>query len=543
MNIAGSSYNQNSNLENTSNQQDDIDEITQILTGITYNSGTDTTTIDNNVNITGNLSIPDYANINDTLDDILESIVELFDKTTDISYDTNVTTIDGALYVNDGVVFDNGLELSMYGISDVGAMLNAQQTSIEYFDSQLWGFEYNDSTHMNTYTSNIELNTGYNLTIDGLNVKTSIDSINTTLTDVSYSSDTTTINNNVVISSGKTLTVDGTNIKSSINTINTTLTDISYSSDTTTINNNVVISSGKTLTVDNINISNSVVVYDTSGTYNITAPTNAKSAYIFVVAGGGGAGSSGYGSIGSGNANQGGGGGGSGGCGECYIAFDATRTFTIVVGGGGSALSDSNGGTGGNSSVTYKGITLCYATGGGGGTKGNNNGSSTSRKDGGSAGEGSLYDGIAGGDGGVHGNITGIQGGAHPYRGAGGGSGGCAVDRDIAGYHYGEGINGCEYAYNGCKSVTGYPSNPSATGATIMSPVSDDGTYIYFYGGTSGGAGCAGGNVKQVISGRSYAGAGGSAPGASLYTTPLSDTEMTDNSSGGCGIAYVKYYY
>lgn len=72
------------------------------------------------------------------------------------------------------------------------------------------------------------------------------------LTDINYTTDTTTINNNVVVSSGKTLTVNGLNVKSQIDTntsnisaINTVMSGITYDSgnDITTVENRVIIKS------------------------------------------------------------------------------------------------------------------------------------------------------------------------------------------------------------------------------------------------------------------------------------------------------------
>ena len=64
------------------------------LTGITYDAGTDTTTIDNNVSITKTLSIPSYANVKTTLDTINTAI-------TGITYDS----------VNDDTVIQNNVVL------------------------------------------------------------------------------------------------------------------------------------------------------------------------------------------------------------------------------------------------------------------------------------------------------------------------------------------------------------------------------------------------------------------------------------------------
>jgi hypothetical protein len=72
-----------------------LDTSSTATTGITYNSGTDTTTIDNNVDITKILTIPGYVNVKLALDGIN-------DKLSGIAYTsgTDTTTIDNNVKIN-----------------------------------------------------------------------------------------------------------------------------------------------------------------------------------------------------------------------------------------------------------------------------------------------------------------------------------------------------------------------------------------------------------------------------------------------------------
>ena len=84
-------------------QSADIAQIKQDITGITYDDITDTTNIDNNVAITGTLSIPSYPNVATTLTD--------FDtRLTDISYNsvTDTTLINNNLDVSGNNIFQSG---------------------------------------------------------------------------------------------------------------------------------------------------------------------------------------------------------------------------------------------------------------------------------------------------------------------------------------------------------------------------------------------------------------------------------------------------
>lgn len=79
----------------------EIEKIKQDITDITYNDVTDTTNIDNNVNITndlivgGNLTIPNFANVGNTLSDFSNRLQG-------ISYSSagDITTIDNSVRVN-----------------------------------------------------------------------------------------------------------------------------------------------------------------------------------------------------------------------------------------------------------------------------------------------------------------------------------------------------------------------------------------------------------------------------------------------------------
>ena len=148
-------------------------------------------------------------------------------------------------------------------------------------------------TDTTTINNNLTLSTGKVFNIDGYsnvkttldNYNTSINTINTTLTDISFLTDTTTINNNLTLSTGKILSIPSysdvkttlDNYNTSINTINTSLSGISYlnssGQDLTTIDNNLTVSkilsipsySDVKTTLDNYNTSINTINTSLSG--------------------------------------------------------------------------------------------------------------------------------------------------------------------------------------------------------------------------------------------------------------------------------------
>ena len=176
------------------------------------------------------------------------SISSINTTLTDVTYSSNITKIDNILCVGNATN-ESVLCGSNGTITEV--KLNNNGTNHYSIQNDNGTFRIKNSTaSIDSYTDGnvlMSLSSVGNavimggLTANNVDVLNSISSINTTLTDISFSTDTTTINNNVVISAGKTLTLDGVNIGSSISTINTKLTGFSYDniSDTTIIDNRI----------------------------------------------------------------------------------------------------------------------------------------------------------------------------------------------------------------------------------------------------------------------------------------------------------------
>lgn len=261
MSIEGYSNAYSNNIEGNDTDsilQGEIDLLKYNTTGITYTSSGDLTQIDNNLKVTGTLAIPNFTNVETTLSSLNSSVSSLNQKTTGITYDSggdltsisNNVDISGGklLYVNSRDV-DNAFN-ELYTLFDDVATINTTLTDISY------------TTDLTTINNNLTLGTGKILNISGYsNVKTALDNLNTTLTDISYTTDLTTINNNLTLSTGKVLNIDGySNVKTtldtyntSINTINTNITGISYDNsaplfpDKTVIDNDLEIVTGKKL--------------------------------------------------------------------------------------------------------------------------------------------------------------------------------------------------------------------------------------------------------------------------------------------------------
>ena len=181
-NVTGSFYTSNSNLENLIPAQADITDITQRITGITYDGITDTTTIDNNVTIT----VPHVLTLNGI--NVYQTI------------NNNTTAIAG---------------------------LDTRVTNVETI---LTDVSYNSLTDTTTIDNNVLIQGSKTLTLNGQNVNTRFTNLETILTDISYNSltDTTTIANNVVIPTGKTLTLNGGDVDAQITALEDKTTGIFY---------------------------------------------------------------------------------------------------------------------------------------------------------------------------------------------------------------------------------------------------------------------------------------------------------------------------
>lgn len=188
-----------------------------------------------------------------------------------ITNENTYTDLETRIEANESDIYD--LQQS---ILDIDNTLTNHENRITLNETKLTDISY--STDVTTINNNVVISSGKTLTLDGLNVKSQIDTntsnietinnniatINNTLTDISYATDVTTINNNLVISSGKTLTLDGLNVKSQIDTntsniatLQTITSGMSYEAggvDLTTFNNNVTISSGKIFRIGTMNV-------------------------------------------------------------------------------------------------------------------------------------------------------------------------------------------------------------------------------------------------------------------------------------------------
>lgn len=115
----------------------------------------------------------------------------------------------------------------------------------------------------------------------------------TALTGITYTSgsDTTNIDNNVQITTGKNLLIGTTNVltslnnnQTSINTLNTNTTGITYTSgtDTTNVDNNVQITSGKKLYIGTMDVEAEINALDTSFTTGTINSTNLTTNNLYV---------------------------------------------------------------------------------------------------------------------------------------------------------------------------------------------------------------------------------------------------------------------
>ena len=180
------------------------------LTGISYNSSTDTTTIDNNLIVKTTNILTAFNDINFLL--------------SGISYNST----------NDTTTIDNNLIVKNTNIL----------TALNDINFKLSGISYNQTEDLTTISNHMLLPSGNNLMLGSINVKYSIDELNTKISGITYNStnDTTTIDNNLTVNN--VLTVQGLDVKTEIENIKATYT-------TGVINTDELIT--KTLTLKDIN--------------------------------------------------------------------------------------------------------------------------------------------------------------------------------------------------------------------------------------------------------------------------------------------------
>lgn len=204
--LTGNNYNAGQNLENSTPVSNDINDITQRITDITYDSTTDTTTISNNLVITS----PKILTINGYNVDARMDGLE-----TDLGVvETSIVTIQNVNDVQDD------------DIDNLQADMTSAQTDITALEQKTTGIFY-----------------------DGVE-------------------DLTTIDNDMTVSIGKILYVDGQDVDQRFNNIEHNMTGIAYDtgSDATTITNTYVSLVGNINQIGDIN-SNSNHIYNLSNVY------------------------------------------------------------------------------------------------------------------------------------------------------------------------------------------------------------------------------------------------------------------------------------
>lgn len=198
-NITGSFYTSNSNLENLIPSQADIADITQRITGITYDGITDTTTIDNNLTITtphiitlNGINVYETINNNTIAISGLDTRVSTLEtNTTGISYvsGTDTTTIAN------NVIIPAGKTLTLNG-GDVDAQITA-------LEDKTTGIFYNFTFNETLVDHDLIVAIGSELYVNGQDVNTRFNNLEFNTTGITYNtSSTTTISNSNIILNG-----------------------------------------------------------------------------------------------------------------------------------------------------------------------------------------------------------------------------------------------------------------------------------------------------------------------------------------------------
>lgn len=261
-NITGSFYTSNSNLENLIPNQADITDISQRITGITYDGITDTTIVDNNLTITAphvltvnGMNVYESINNNTTAISTLNGRVTGVETIlTDISYNSTTDTTS----INNNVVIGSGKILTLNG-GDVDAQLTALEDKTQ-------GISYDFTFDNTTIDNNVIISTGKTLTLNGSNVATQISTLNTKTSGLTYISgtDTSEFDNNLVTT--KALICSGQNVAVRFENIEARITGLTYNSGTltTTLTNPNIVLNGA-INVSSNNISNVGNIYINSG--------------------------------------------------------------------------------------------------------------------------------------------------------------------------------------------------------------------------------------------------------------------------------------
>ena len=241
-----------------------------------------------------------------------------------------------------------------------------------------------------------------------------------------------------------------------------------------------------------------------SGTFT---PTEAISADVMVIAGGGGADGPNYS-----------GGGGAGGFRVLTSQSLTTTAYTCTVGAGGAAGAGYQGIDGGSSSFAGSGFATISSSGGGGG--GSDSGINIGRA-GGSGGGSYTNSNVTGG--------AGNTGGYSPVEGYAGGKGGTGIGGGGGGGGGASQIGGTNFYTYGGDGSSAYSSWGLATQTGEMV-----GGTAWYAGGGGGGAGAGGSPVSQ--SSPTFGGKGGGGQGGSYLVSGQNRSGLSNTGGGGGGV-------
>lgn len=197
---------------------------------------------------------------------------------------TNSTSLTGISYTSgtDLTTIDNNLTISsgknlLVGTTNIISAINSINTTLS-------GVSYDSAQDLTTVNNHMILPSGNNLYLGtGYNVKTNIDNCLTNLTGITYTSgtDTTSIDNNVQITSGKKLYIGTMDIEAEINALDTSFTTGTINS-TNLTTTNLTVSNLNVNTQSNMKITNINTSYGptTTASLSITDTTTNKKLII-----------------------------------------------------------------------------------------------------------------------------------------------------------------------------------------------------------------------------------------------------------------------
>jgi hypothetical protein len=224
-------------------------DLAELTRGITYDLTTDTTTIDNNLIITKQLTNTELQNatqdivlIKADIEDIEDDIQTINTRITDINYSNDITTIANGLTVTGDCIFPTTYTSGLYANILVSNSFIQFQTTIN-----------NISTTTFNYLSGVSSN-----------IQTQFNNILSRIAGINYSGNTTSITGNLSftgnLNSISTTTFNylsgvTSNIQTQFNNILNRITNISFDNNTTTITGNL---NTTNLNTTNLNFTGSI---------------------------------------------------------------------------------------------------------------------------------------------------------------------------------------------------------------------------------------------------------------------------------------------